>query len=397
MSVLFTPINIGAVQIQNRFVHSATYEAMASETGEVTDGLVKRYRNLSRGTVGLIISGCMHVHPLGRAWKFSMGIHSDEMVPGLGKLAETVHQHGGRIVFQLYHGGMQTTKELVGQSPIGPSRAVRNPISFAKPREMTENDIEQAIEAFAGAAKRAAEAGADGIQIHAAHGYLVNQFLSPFFNRRRDRWGGSDVNRFRFLKEVVQGVRKRLTGPMSLLVKLSTNDYTPTEGITPSLAATYAKWLADLGIDGLELSCGTSLFSFMNMCRGDVPEKEMIRGLPLWKWPVAKLIFRKMVGKYDFIEGYNLEAAKMIKPLIGKTPLLLVGGFRKAEVMAETLEKGYADCISMSRPFIREPSLVQRIKEGKTGAASCISCNKCLAAVANDLPLRCYMKSVPTD
>ncbi len=184
---------------------------------------------------------------------------------------------------------------------------------------------------------------------------------------------------------------------MPLLVKLSTNDYTPTEGITPSLAATYAKWLADLGIDGLELSCGTSLFSFMNMCRGDVPAKEMISGLPLWKWPVAKLIFRKMVGKYDFIEGYNLEAAKMIKPLIGKIPLLLVGGFRKAEVMAETLEKGYADCISMSRPFIREPSLVQRIKEGKTGAASCISCNKCLAAVANDLPLRCYMKSVPTD
>ena len=397
MSVLFTPINIGAVQIQNRFVHSATYEAMASETGEVTEGLIRRYRNLSKGAVGLIISGCMHVHPLGRAWRFSVGIHRDETVPGLRKLGEEVHQHGGRIVFQLYHGGMQTSKDLLGQTPIGPSPAVRNPVSFARPREMTPDDIEQAIEAFADAAGRAAEAGADGVQIHAAHGYLVNQFLSPFFNRRTDGWGGSDANRFRFLKEVVQRARKRLSGQMILLVKLSTNDYTPTEGITPSLAATYAKWLADLEIDGLELSCGTSLFSFMNMCRGDVPAKELVGGLPRWKRPLARLIFRSMVGKFDLTEGYNLEAARMIKPLIGKVPLLLVGGFRKVEFMAETLEKGYADCISMSRPFIREPFLVRRIREGKTSAASCISCNKCLAAVANGLPLRCDLKGDPAD
>ena len=262
---------------------------------------------------------------------------------------------------------------------------------------MTEDEIEQVIAAFADAAGRAAEAGADGVQIHAAHGYLVNEFLSPFFNRRKDGWGGSDANRFRFPKEIIQGVRKRLTGQMALLVKLSSNDYTPTEGITPTLAATYAKWLADLGIDGLELSCGTSTFSFMNMCRGDVPAKEMIGGLPLWKRPFAKLVFRKLVGKYDFTEGYNLEAAKMIKPLIGKTPLLLVGGLRRTEYMTETLEKGYADCISMSRPFIRDPFLVKRIQEGKTDAASCISCNKCLAAVANNLPLRCYVKGLSAE
>jgi 2,4-dienoyl-CoA reductase-like NADH-dependent reductase (Old Yellow Enzyme family) len=179
---------------------------------------------------------------------------------------------------------------------------------------------------------------------------------------------------------------------MAFLVKLSTNDYTPIEGITPPLAATYAAWLADMRIDGLELSCGTSLFSFMNMCRGDVPSKKLISALPFWKRLPARLIFRYMVGKYDLIEGYNLEAAKAIKPLIGKTPLLVVGGFRKAEFMTDTLEKGYADCISMSRPFIREPFLVQKIKEGKTGSASCVSCNKCLAAVASNLPLRCYLK-----
>ena len=397
MSVLFTPINIGEMQIQNRFVHSGTYEAMASDTGEVTDRLVKRYEKLSKAAVGLIIPGVMYVHPLGRAYKFSMGIHNDQMIPGLRRLVEGVHQYGGKIVFQLHHGGMQTTKALIGQSPIAPSSAVRNPVTFAKPREMREDDIEQAIESYVSAAKRAVEAGADGIQIHAAHGYLINEFLSPFFNRREDGWGGSDSNRFRFLKEVIQGVRKGVSGDMPLLVKLNTNDYTPKEGITPSLAATYSKALIDLGIDALELSCGTSLFSFINMCRGDVPVREMASGLSFWKRPVAKIALGKMAGKYDFIEGYNLEAAKMIKPLMGRTPLLLVGGFRGVGYMEETLEKAYADCISLCRPFIREPLLVQRIKEGKTQAASCVSCNKCLAAVANDLPVRCYAKGVSTE
>ncbi|MBN1829617.1 MAG: NADH:flavin oxidoreductase [Deltaproteobacteria bacterium] len=397
MSVLFSPISLGTLQIPNRFVHSATYEAMATETGEVTEALVKRYRTLAKGEVGLIIPGCMHVNHLGRGWKFGMGIHSDDRIPGLAGLVEAIHERGGKVIFQLYHAGMQTIKDLVGQSPVAPSSAVRNPVSFAKPREMTEEEIEQTVAAFAAAAGRAAEAGADGIQIHAAHGYLVNEFLSPFFNRRKDGWGGSDVNRFRFLKEIVEIVRRQLNGEKAVLVKLSSNDHTPTNGITPFLAGVYAKWLADLGIDGLELSCGSSLFSFMNMCRGDVPAKEMIAGLPFWKRPVAKLVFRKLVGKYDFTEGYNLEAAKILKPLIGKTPLLLVGGMRSAAYMAEILEKGYADGISMSRPFVREPLLVKRLREGKTEVASCVSCNKCLAAVANDRPLRCYVKGFSTE
>jgi 2,4-dienoyl-CoA reductase-like NADH-dependent reductase (Old Yellow Enzyme family) len=394
MSVLFESINIGAMQIQNRFVHSATYEAMASPTGEVTDSLVRRYRHLARGKIGLIITGHMYVHPLGRALKFQIGVHSDDMIPGLKNLVEAVHQDGGKIAFQLSHSGMQTTKASTGQSPMGPSGAVRDPVSFTKPREMKADDIQEVIEAFGSAADRAAEAGADALQLHAAHGYLINEFLSPFFNRREDEWSGSDMNRFRFLREVILNVRKRMPRQMPLLVKLSTNDYTPQEGVTPSLATTYAKWLADLGIDGLELSCGTH-FSFMNVCRGDVPVKEMLRGLPLWKKPLAKLVLGRMVGKYDLTEGYNLGAAKMIKPVIGGTPLLVVGGFRKVAHMVETLEKGSADCISMCRPFIREPFLADRIKEGKAEGASCTSCNKCFAAVANNMPVRCYAKGIP--
>ncbi len=390
MSILFEPMNLGSLQIKNRFVRSATYNAMAAETGEVTDGIVRRAQQLAMGDVGLIISGLLYVHPVGRAFRYQAGIHKDDMVPGLKKVVEAVHQQGGRIAFQLAHAGRQTTKGVIGQTPLGPSAKGRDPVNFFKPKRMTEEQIRQVIQAFRKAAQRAVEAGADAIQLHAAHGYLISQFLSPFFNDRSDAWGGSDENRFRFLKEIVLETRQILPQGMPLLVKLNTHDYTPQEGVTPPLAAKYARWLAELEIDGLELSCGTTIYSFMNMCRGDVPVDELLGGLPWWKKPVGMRILKGLVGRYDLEEGYNLEAAKMIKPISGNVPVFLVGGLRRVAHMERVLEQGYADFISMSRPFLREPFLVKRIKEGKTDTASCESCNKCLAAAANDLPVRCY-------
>jgi 2,4-dienoyl-CoA reductase-like NADH-dependent reductase (Old Yellow Enzyme family) len=383
-------MNLGNVQIKNRFVRSATHEGMAAETGEVTDGLIKKLQQLARGDVGLIISGYLYVHPLGRANRHQTGIHNNDMIPGLKKMVKAVHQQGGKIAFQLAHAGRQTTKEVIGQTPIGPSAKGRDPVNFVKPKKMTEEQIHQIIQAFRKAAQRAVETGVDGIQLHAAHSYLINQFLSPFFNDRSDAWGGSDENRFRFFKEVILETNQVLPEGMLLLVKLSAHDYTPQKGITPPLAAKYAGWLAELEIDGLELSCGSGTYSFMNTCRGDVPVDELVGGLPWWKKPLGRLVLKRMVGRYDLEEGYNLEAAKMIKPVSGSVPLLLVGGLRRVAQMEEILEKGYADFISASRPFIREPFFVKRIKEGRTDAASCVSCNKCLATVVNDTPVRCY-------
>ena len=360
MSILFTPINIGDVQIKNRFVHSATYEVMALESGEVSDKLVKKYQNLAKGEVGLIIPGYMYVHPLGRSYKYQTGIHNNQMIAGLRKLTEAVHQEGSKIAFQLVHGGRQTTKAMIGQTPLGPSSTGRDPVNFVKPKEVSVDQIQEVIQSFGIAACRAVEAGVDGIQLHAAHGYLINQFLSPFFNHRKDEWGGSDVNRFRFLKEIISEVKKAIPQGMPVLVKLNTQDFTTPEGITPSLAVMYAKWLADLGINGLEISCGSPVYSFMNMCRGDVPVEELLSGLPFWKRPVAKLIFKSMIGKYGFKEAYNIQAAKMIKPVLGNIPLFVVGGFRKVAEMRKALEEQYADCISMSRPFIREPFIVKK-------------------------------------
>ena len=394
MSILFEPIQLDDLNIKNRFVCSATYEGQARETGEVTDGIIKRYRNLAKGDVGLAITGYMYVHPLGSAFKYQTGIHSDSMIPGLSEMVQAVHQEGGRVVFQLAHAGRQTTKAVIGQTPIGPSGRGRDPVHFVKPKPMEHEQILEVIQAFRKAVRRAVEAGADGVQIHAAHGYLVNQFLSPFFNIRKDDWGGSDENRFRFLREIILESKKEMPGNMPLLVKLNAHDHTPQEGITPALAKQYAEWLTELGIGGLEISCGSPAYAFMNMCQGEVPVKELVGGLAWWMRPVAKRMLGGMVGKYDLHEGYNLEAAKMIKPVMGKVPLFLVGGLRRVSQMEDILEKGYAEFISMSRPFIREPFLVKKLKEEKADMVSCVSCNKCLAAAANDLPIRCYNKGL---
>lgn len=393
---LFEPARLASLQVKNRFVRSATYEAMGTESGEVTDGIIRMYRTLARGDVGLIVTGILYVHPLGRSsFKLQLGIDHDGMIPGLSKLVEGVHQEGGRVVFQLHHAGRQTTRESIGQTPIGPSVDVRDPVYFVKPKSMTPEQIGEAVEAFRKAAGRAMEAGADGVQIHAAHGYLVNQFLSPFFNRRTDGWGGSDENRFRFLKEVLLATRDAVPEGTPLLVKLSANDYTPQEGITPPLAAKYAGWLAELGIDGIELSCGSAFFSTWNMCRGEVPVSDIVRGLPWWQRPFGRHILGRQAGRYDLEEAYNLEAARIIKPAVGGVPVFLVGGLRRLAQMEEILERGYADFISLSRPFIREPLLVRRIREGKTDVISCVSCNKCLAATLNDMPVRCYAGGAP--
>ncbi len=392
MSVLFTPRTIGKVEIQNRFVHSATHECMADHNGQVTDKLIKRYSRIAKGGAGLIIPGYLYIIPNGRAAHYQTGIHSDDMIEGLKKVVDSVHAEGGKIAFQLAHAGRQTYKDLIGQNPLAPSKGPMDTAYLVKPKEMVEDEIQEVIRAFGAAALRAKVAGADGVQIHAAHGYLVNQFLSPFFNKRTDSWGGSDEDQFHFIKEVVLEIRKNISDGMMLLVKLNTQDFTPKNGITPELAKKYSAWLVDLPIDGLEVSCGTISYSPFNMIRGDVPTKEIISNFPWWRKVSAKIVLKRREGKFDLEEGYNLEAAELIKSVIRDIPLLVVGGMRRVSHMEDVVENGNADFISMCRPFIREPDIVNRIREGKAETVSCVSCNKCFAAIPNDLPVYCYNK-----
>jgi len=393
VSLLFSPGTLGSVEIKNRFVHSATHECMATDDGLVTDRLVKRYANLARGGIGLIIPGYLYVHADGKAVTHQTGIHADETIPGLSKIVRAIHQHEGRVVFQLAHAGRQTTRRVTGKTPLAPSPGWPDLVTMRKPREMTEADIQEVIEAFGKAAGRAMEAGADGVQLHAAHGYLINQFLSPFFNKRNDSWGGTDEKRFRFLDEVFLAVKKALPSGAPVLVKLNTDDHTPRRGITPRLAAFYAQRLVERGVDGIEISSGTVYYSFMNTCRGAVPVEGFAGIFPRWVRPFAKMILKTWVGKYELEHAYHVDAARIVKPILGNVPLILVGGVRTVREMNALLEEGCADFISMSRPFIREPFLVNAIREGKTERAACESCNQCLAAILKEKPVACYRRS----
>lgn len=395
MSILFTPERVGNLRIKNRFVHSGTYECMATETGEITEKLIRRYRNLAKGEVGLIVTGYMSVKKDGRAARHQTGIHSDRFLPGLEKLSAAVHDEGGRIFFQLVHAGRQTLSEYTGGKPMGPSAIHRDPTYLVKPREMTGTEIRDVIAAYGKSAKRAISAGADGIHISAAAGYLPNQFLSPYHNRRKDEWGGSVENRFRFLRETVIAVKENLPIGMPLVVKISTNDHTPGPGVTLDAAKTHAIWLEELGVDGLEIASGNLLYKHMTMWRGDVPTREIVRSQPWWKKPATWMVMKHMEGKFDLTEPWNLSAARSIRKVVKGLKIFLVGGIRDIETMERILKKGDSDFIQMCRPFVREPFLVKKIRKGEMVKASCRNCNRCLGAIANNIPIACYYNGLP--
>jgi 2,4-dienoyl-CoA reductase-like NADH-dependent reductase (Old Yellow Enzyme family) len=224
------------------------------------------------------------------------------------------------------------------------------------------------------------------------HGPLTS-FNRLVFNRRNDSWGGSEDGRFRFLKETVTTVQDAVPDHMPVLVKLNANDYTPRKGITPNLAANYAKRLVELGVAAVEISCGTD-YGFQTI-RGEIPGAELARALPAWMRPIARLKMRTQAPASRFREAYNLDDALAVRPVLKGTPLILVGGLRRLSHMEALVTRGAADMIAMSRPFIREPSLVRRFAEGKATEASCISCNRCFAAMFNAIAVRCYQKSPP--
>lgn len=189
MSILFDPIKINGMVVSNRFMRSATNDRRADITGGIDDAFIKVYERLAAGGVGLIVTGHAFVQWNGKASRYMLGVHKDDLIPGLKRLVDAVHQYDSRIVMQLNHAGRQTSSSFIGETPLAPS-AVYFRVSRQTPRAFTEKEIEDLIGAYAAAAGRAKSAGFDGVQIHGAHGYLVNQFLSSFTNRRKDRWGG---------------------------------------------------------------------------------------------------------------------------------------------------------------------------------------------------------------
>lgn len=388
-SILFTPKAIGNIEIANRFVRSATFECAAEEDGRVGDKYLKIYERLSKGHVGLIISGMITISEPGKSYRFQAGLHSDEMIPGLSKVTDAVHRTDSKIFAQLCHGGRQTM--IQGRRPMAPSAGGMDFIYQVIPRPMKIDEIMAAIKDFGTAALRAKKAGFDGVQLHGAHGYLIHAFLSPFFNRRTDEWGGNVDNRFRFLKRVYESIREKVGDDFPVSIKLNVNDHTPRKGLSIEEVKIHCERLAKMGIDAVELSCGTVAFSMFHHSRGDVPAKGFASTMPLpFRWVSRKFLERVFPQhRYIFEEGYNLWAADPIRKVLGDVPLIMVGGLRSLDLMEKIIREHTADFVSMSRPLIREPMIVKKWQNGNLKPVSCVNCNKCFAVLAHDETLSC--------
>jgi 2,4-dienoyl-CoA reductase-like NADH-dependent reductase (Old Yellow Enzyme family) len=347
-SILFTPIKIGQTTIPNRFVRSATQDFMASDDGEVTARQVDLFTRLAEGEVGLIITGHAFVQPQGKASPRQLAVYDDRFIEGLARIAAAVHRFPSRVFLQIAHAGRQTKEKLCGCTPVSPS-AVYDPVSKVMPRELSTAEIRVLIGDFIQAARRAREAGFDGVQLHVAHGYLLSSFLSPHTNRRADEWGGPLENRARIMTEILSGVRSVLGAGFPVIAKLNSSDFLDG-GLTLEESARAAALMEAAGIDGIEVSGGMA---------------EAGRG-SIW----AGL-------RREEDEGYFVAAASRIKAAV-RVPVSGLGGIRTLAVAERLILEGRADLISMSRPFIRDPYLVKNFREGRMAKSECISCNKCM-------------------
>ena len=354
MKQIFEEARIGNVSLKNRLVRSAMWENLATEQGGVTERLLDIYENLAKGGVGLIITGYAFVTPDERPNPGMMGMHDDAMIDQFKRLTDMVHQHGGRVVMQIAYGGSQTNYQTEGRVIWGPSEVAD--LAFGvTPTAMSKDDIRTLVRAFGAAAARVKAAGFDGVQVHGAHGYLLSQFLAPYYNRRTDEYGGSIENRARIIEEVYQEIRRQVGDDFPVLLKFNAEDFIP-DGHTFEESRYVARRLAELGVDALEISAGTFASGANAPCRMKIKEAED--------------------------EAYQAEYAAKIADEVDM-PVLLVGGLRSPEVIEGLLQSTGIEFFSMARPLLAEPDLPKRWQGGDRARAKCSSCNVCFTEIAD--------------
>lgn len=353
---LFEPFNIGKLELRNRFIRSATWDATADVNGKVTDDSVAVHRQLANGGVGLIVTGFAFASLLGRAVHGQYGVHSNDMIPGLRRLVRAAHRGGAKIAIQIAHAGI-IGNFLQHQGLTALAVSGMPELSKAH-REITEEDIGVIISQFVAAVLRAAEAGFDAVQFHAAHGYLMSQFISPRYNRRADRWGGSLENRTRFHLEVIKRARLAVGSGFPLLVKLGVQD-DRENGLSLSEGLATAGLMVKASIEAIEVSSGFGT-AIRAMTAGE-PE-----------------------------QAYFRDRATAVRKAVS-VPVVAVGGIRSLETASSIVNDSDADLVAMCRPFISEPDLIARWQRGEQAPARCLSCNKCMSVAAKGSHVACQL------
>lgn len=349
MSVLFSDCEIGGLKVKNRFMRSATCLGIADADGNATPRERETMADLARGEIGLVTTGHIAVTPNGRAGAGQLTLYRDKQIAGLNDIALAVHDNGALVMAQLAHAGVMAAEKIIGDTPGGPSATD----AFPHCHVLTEMEIDGITNSFAQAAYRAAEAGVDVIQLHAAHGYLFSQFLSPLFNQRHDKYGGHFENRAQIIVETICKIKKSIGSACPVTVKLNACDRTK-DGLAVAEMLKIAVILQDAGVAAIELSGGLVSSHDGTPCVTAIKPYEN--------------------------EAYFRREAELLYAAID-IPLILVGGLRAFETMEYIVEENIADMVSLSRPLIRQPQLVKQWREGYQEPATCISCNGCLAAL----------------
>lgn len=317
MPDLFTPFEVKGLRLKNRIVMPPMANYLCSEDGTVTEALRDHYARRAGKGVALVIVEHSYVLPSGRAHKKQLGIHDDAVIPGLSALVEAVHALGAAIGIQITHAGSNTGSDVLEEVPLAPS-AVPHPVKEGAetPRELGRGDLAAIRDAFAAAAERAVKAGFDAVEVHGAHGYLLNQFFSPLTNRRSDEYGGSLERRTLFPREVIAAVRSVLGPDRCLFYRFGADDQLPG-GVTTDDARKAAPLLKEAGVDVLDLSGG-------------------------------------MCGARKSGEGFFLYLAEAVKPSAG-VPVMITGGLGDPRLADRVIREGVADLVGIGRALLADP------------------------------------------
>lgn len=396
-SVLFKPINIGRLALSGRLIKTATAETRASSDGFVTPELIDFYLPMAKGGTPLIITGNIYVSRDGKSAPRQVGADNDDKVPGLTQLVAMVHAHGSKMFAQLNHCGRQVVPDFAGLPEAVSASDVTELMTGTRPRRLTVSEIERLVERYADAAGRCQRAGFDGIQIHAANGYLMSQFLTPYTNRRTDAYGGSLENRTRLLREVVRAIRSRVGPDFPVIIKMNGSDYLPLRpGLKTSGLAEIAAIMEREGVDAIEVSVGhyesgfpmvrgTFLRCLRNMVQGSMRHLPLVRRI-LFRifWPLIALVCNLIWSRR---EGFNSRYTQAFKEKLS-IPVICVGGFLTREAMQSAIEQGLCDIVSAGRAFIADPLLYRHLRENEPGPR-CVDCNACVGHLGAQ-PADCY-------
>ncbi|MEZ3443486.1 MAG: NADH:flavin oxidoreductase, partial [Alistipes sp.] len=369
-SLLFTPYRLGNTTLRNRTIRSAAFESMGKDFGP-TQQLKDYHVSVARGGIGMTTLAYAAVCRSGLSFNKQLWLR-DEIVPALADITDAIHREGAAASIQIGHCGNMTHWSTAGCFPIGASTGF-NLYSPTFVRGMRRNEIAETARCFGEAVRTAHRAGFDCVEVHAGHGYLISQFLSPYTNRRRDEYGGSLENRMRFMKICLEEVMKAAaeTGT-AVLVKHNMEDGFKS-GIQIPESIEIAKEIEKFGVDGIVLTSGFVSKAPMAVMRGRIPTKTMSYYMPWSSWPqkiVVNLFGQWMIKQYDFEECYFLENALKFRAEL-KCPLVYVGGLVSRAGIEKVLDAGF-EMVQMARALVNAPAFVATLKAGAaTARAGC--------------------------